>query len=115
MILVVDEFARLKQELPDVLERFVKIAIVGRALGFRMILATQRPSGVVTEPIKAITQLRACLRVEQVEDSREVVGDDAAAYFTRPGRVHWRWGQQKAETYQSAYPGALYNKPISRR
>lgn len=108
LILVVDEFARLKQELPDVLERFVKIAIVGRALGFRMILATQRPSGVVTEPIKANTQLRACLRVEQVEDSREVVGDDAAAYFTRPGRVHWRWGQQKAETYQSAYPGALY-------
>lgn len=108
LILIVDEFTRLKQELPEALDRFVKIAIVGRALGFRMILATQRPSGVVTGQIETNTQLRACLRVAQIEDSREVVGDDEAAFFTRPGRVHWRWGQKKAETYQCAYTGALY-------
>lgn len=108
LILIVDEFTRLKQELPDALDRFIKVAIVGRALGFRMILATQRPSGVVTGQIETNTQLRACLRVAQIEDSREVVGDDEAAFFTRPGRVHWRWGQRKAETYQCAYTGALY-------
>lgn len=106
LILVVDEFARLRQDLPDALDHFVAIAIAGRAFGFRMVLATQKPSGIVTGQIDANTQYRACLRVAKVEDSREVVGDDEAAYFTRAGRVHWRVGQMSAQTYQSAYPGA---------
>ncbi len=106
LILVVDEFTRLKQEMPDALDLFVKVAIIGRAFGFRMILATQKPTGVVTGQIETNTEYRASLRVAQVQDSRDVVGDDEAAYFTRPGRVHWRKGTKPPQTYQSAWPGA---------
>lgn len=106
LILVVDEFTRLKQDLPESLDHFVKVAIIGRAFGFRMILATQKPAGVVTGQIEANTQYRASLRVAQVEDSREVIGDDEAAYFTRAGRVRWRVGQMPPQTFQSAWPGA---------
>lgn len=106
LILVVDEFTRLKQELPDALDTFVKVAIVGRAFGFRMILATQRPAGVVTGDIETNTQLRMCLKVAKVEDSREIIGDEGAAYFTRAGRVRWRYSQQKPHEFQCAYTGA---------
>lgn len=113
LILVVDEFTRLKQELPEALVTFVKVAIVGRAFGFRMILATQKPTGVVTGQIDSNTQLRMCLKVAKAEDSREVIGDEGAAYFTRVGRVRWRYMLQTPHEFQCAYTGARYEPQIS--
>jgi S-DNA-T family DNA segregation ATPase FtsK/SpoIIIE len=108
LILVVDEFTILKEELPDALDHFVRIAAAGRVFGFRMILATQRPTGVVKGQIEANTKSRMCLMVTKPEESREVIGDAGAAYFRRKGRVRWRYKQEAPANFQSAWATAPY-------
>ena len=97
----IDEFAMLAKEYPDVLSSLVSVAAVGRTLGVHMILATQRPAGVVNEDILANTNLRVALRVQSRDDSINVVGVPTAAAIGRtqmgrafvklgPGRHHAR-------------------------
>ena len=101
LLLVIDEFAMLAKEYPDVLSSLVSVAAVGRTLGVHMILATQRPAGVVNEDILANTNLRVALRVQSRDDSINVIGVPAAAAIgrspdgprlreARPGRHHAR-------------------------
>jgi hypothetical protein len=71
--LVIDEFASLKAELPDFVTGLVTIAQRGRSLGIHLILATQRPSGVVSADIRANTNLRIALRVTDESESRDVI------------------------------------------
>ncbi|MGH8970235.1 MAG: FtsK/SpoIIIE domain-containing protein, partial [Actinomycetes bacterium] len=58
LVLVVDEFATLAEELPDFVGGLVSIAQRGRSLGVHLVLATQRPAGVVSANIRANTSLR---------------------------------------------------------
>ena len=51
LLLVIDEFAMLAKDYPDVLKSLVSVGAVGRTLGVHMILATQRPAGVVNDDI----------------------------------------------------------------
>ena len=74
LLLVIDEFAMLAKDYPDVLKSLVSVAAVGRTLGVHMILATQRPAGVVNEDILANTNLRVALRVQSRDDSINVIG-----------------------------------------
>ncbi len=94
LVLVIDEFAELVQELPDFVTGLVRIARVGRSLGVHLILATQRPAGVVTGEIKANTGLRVALRMEDPGDSMEVLEAPDAARISRsvPGRAYARVG-----------------------
>ena len=62
LVVVVDEFATLVAEVPGFVEALVAIAQRGRSLGVHLVLATQRPSGVVSEDIRANTNLRIALR-----------------------------------------------------
>jgi DNA segregation ATPase FtsK/SpoIIIE and related proteins len=55
LILIVDEFAALAEELPDFLDGLIDIAQRGRSLGIHLILATQRPGGVISPEIRANT------------------------------------------------------------
>lgn len=88
LLVVVDEFATLACEHPDVLDTLVRVAAQGRSLGIHLVLATQRPGGVVSPAIRANTSLRVCLKVLDTADSREVLGHDGAAHLPRhPGRV----------------------------
>lgn len=88
LVVVVDEFATLAVEHSDVLETLVRVAAQGRSLGIHLVLATQRPSGVVSPAIRANTTLRVCLRVLDAADSRDVLGHNGAAHLERhPGRV----------------------------
>jgi DNA segregation ATPase FtsK/SpoIIIE, S-DNA-T family len=109
LVLIVDEFAVLRDKLPDTLQGFVQVAIRGRAFGFRMILATQKPSGVVSTQIDANTDLRLCLRVAKPEDSQEVIKRPDASSLTHAGRVYMRVGDDLVfEQFQSAFGGAPY-------
>lgn len=95
LVLVVDEFATLAAEHPEVLDALVRVAAQGRSLGIHLILATQRPNGAVSPSIRANTNLRVCLRVLDPSDSRDVLGHDAAAHLpTHPGRVIVSTGAQ---------------------
>ena len=109
LLIVVDEFAALAAEVPDFVNGMVNIAQRGRSLGMHMILATQRPQGVITENIRDNTDLRIALRVAADADSQDVIGVSDAAHVSRrtPGRA-WirRIGQGEATPVQSAFVGA---------
>ena len=92
LVLVIDEFATLAEELPDFVTGLVGIARRGRSLGVHLVLATQRPGGVVSPEIRANVDLRIALRVTDAAESTDVVGCDAAAWIDRslPGRAFVR-------------------------
>ncbi len=94
LVIVIDEFAELVRELPDFVSGLIRIARVGRSLGVHLILATQRPAGVVSPEMKANTGLRVALRMEDKQDSSEVLDAPNAASITRatPGRGYVRTG-----------------------
>ena len=94
----------LAKEYPDVLSSLVSVAAVGRTLGVHMILATQRPAGVVNEDILANTNLRVALRVQSRDDSINVVGVPAAAAIgrTQMGRAFVKLGQDDITPVQTA-------------
>ena len=104
LVIVVDEFAALATELPDFMARLVDIAQRGRSLGVHLVLATQRPAGVVNDMIRANTNLRVALRVQTAADSVDVVGMAGAAGLDRlrPGRAILRVGQDEAVRFQAA-------------
>ena len=92
LVVVVDEFATLANELPDFLTALVGIAQRGRSLGVHLLLATQRPAGVVTDDIRANTNLRLALRVHDRSDALDVVGDERPATFPAACRAGRRCG-----------------------
>lgn len=104
LLLVVDEFAMLAKEYPDVLSSLVSVAAVGRTLGVHMVLATQRPAGVVNDDILANTNLRVALRVQSREDSTNVIGVPAASAIgrTQMGRAFVKLGQDDITPVQTA-------------
>ncbi len=107
LVLVVDEFATLARELPDFVTGLVSLAQRGRSLGIHLLLATQRPSGVVSPEIRANTNLRIALRVTDVAESEDVVGcpDAAAIVAATPGRAVVRTGPERVTTVQTAWVG----------
>ncbi|GAB3127804.1 FtsK/SpoIIIE domain-containing protein [Glaciibacter psychrotolerans] len=98
LMIVVDEFAELKTELPDFITGLVRIARVGRSLGVNLVLATQRPSGVVTPEMQSNLNLRIALRVTDRADSGDVIGTPDAALISssNPGRGFVRVGLDAA-------------------
>jgi S-DNA-T family DNA segregation ATPase FtsK/SpoIIIE len=104
LVVVIDEFASLAKELPDFLGALVAIAQRGRSLGIHLLLATQRPAGVVTDDIRANTNLRVALRLQDRADSVDVVGDEAPARFPPgiPGRAALRLGPDELVLFQTA-------------
>ena len=109
LVVVVDEFATLAAELPDFLDALVDIAQRGRSLGIHMVLATQRPAGVVDAKIKSNTNLRISLRVQDDADSQDVIGTNDAARLRRSdmGRGFVRMGAGDIVPLQSAYAGGV--------
>ncbi len=107
LVLVIDEFRVLAEELPEFLDGLVRIAAVGRSLGIHLVLATQRPGGIVSADIKANVNLRIALRVRDPVDSVDVVeAPDAAAISERtPGRALRRTGSGPLVEFQTARVG----------
>ena len=99
LVVVVDEFAALADELPDLLRSLVALAQRGRSLGMHLVLATQRPSGAVSSDIRANVALRIALRTSDPADSHEVIGSDAAFRIgaQSPGRAIMRSGGTQTE------------------
>ncbi|MDQ1686261.1 MAG: segregation ATPase FtsK/SpoIIIE, family [Frankiaceae bacterium] len=108
LLVVVDEFATLAKELPEFVDGVVNIAQRGRSLGVHLILATQRPAGVVNDNIRANTNMRIALRMNDETDSRDVVGVPDAARLPRsiPGRAYVRTGAGELALVQVAFAGA---------
>jgi len=107
LVLVVDEFAALAQELPEFVGGLIGIAQRGRSLGVHLALATQRPGGVVSADIRANTNLRVCLAVPLDADSRDVLDSPLAATIARstPGRGYARTGHGELTAFQAGRIG----------
>ncbi|MCO5969323.1 FtsK/SpoIIIE domain-containing protein [Actinoallomurus sp. WRP6H-15] len=118
LVLVIDEFATLAAELPGFVDGLVDVGRRGRSLGVHLLLATQRPAGVVTADIRANTNLRIALRVTAPEESTDIIDDPSAARISKatPGRCYVRSGAAAPHAVQSARiggrrPGALTATP----
>ncbi|MEP7017250.1 MAG: FtsK/SpoIIIE domain-containing protein, partial [Actinomycetota bacterium] len=107
LIIIVDEFAALVQEVPEFVEGVVNVAQRGRSLGLHLILATQRPAGVIKDNLRANTNLRMALRMADESDSADVLGSDVAASFDPavPGRAVAKSGPGRLTPFQTGYAG----------
>lgn len=107
LMIVIDEFASMARELPDFVAGLVNIAQRGRSLGIHLILATQRPSGVISPEIRANTNLRVALRMTDKSESKDVIDANEAADITKsqPGRAYARLGSTSLIPFQSARVG----------
>ena len=116
LVVVIDEFASLAKELPDFLGALVSIAQRGRSLGVHLVLATQRPAGVVTDDIRSNTNLRIALRLQDRADAHDVVGDALPAGFPpgAPGRAVLRLGPDELIVFQVADSSSSV-RPVSTR
>ena len=90
IIIVIDEIHVLRQQLPDAIERFIRIASLGRSLGMHLIACTQHPLGQVHAEMKSNMALNLCLRVRDGMQSAELIGSSAAAGIppTMPGAFY---------------------------
>ena len=86
VFIIIDEFAQLKAMYPDMLKYLIEVARIGRSLGVHLILSTQKPSGIVDDQIWANSKFRICFRVQTPMDSKEVLMNDKACFFNRPGQ-----------------------------
>lgn len=109
LVIVIDEFATLAKEVPDFVDGVVDVAQRGRSLGVHLVLATQRPGGVVSSNIRANTNLRIALRVNDTSESTDVIDapDSGRIPRDRPGRAYLRMGHSELTELQTAYVGAL--------
>lgn len=110
MILVSDEFAELKANVPEFLEELTSVARIGRSLGVHLILATQKPSGVVNDQIEANSTSKIALKMASVQDSNELLKTPDAAQIINPGRGYLKVGENEVyELFQSGYAGVSYD------
>lgn len=109
LFMISDEFAELKSEQPDFMDELISTARIGRSLGVHLILATQKPAGVVNDQIWSNSNFKISLKVSDREDSMEVLKTPDAASITLPGRAYLEVGNNELyELFQSAYSGADY-------
>ena len=113
LFIIVDEFAEMVKENPDFKAQLDSITRLGRALGVSLITATQRPAGAVTDQMRANMKFRICLRVETMEDSRELLRRSDAAFLPPniPGRAYLQVGNENVELMQVARAGGPYTGP----
>lgn len=110
LFIISDEFAELKSQQPDFMDALVSTARIGRSLGVHLILATQKPSGVVDDQIWSNSRFKVCLKVSTAEDSRELLRRPEAAEIKETGRFYLQVGfNELFELGQSAWAGAKYN------
>ncbi|NQX11499.1 type VII secretion protein EssC [Microbacteriaceae bacterium VKM Ac-2855] len=110
LVLVSDEFAELKANVPEFLDELTSVARIGRSLGVHLILATQKPSGVVNDQIEANSTSKIALKMASEQDSNELLKTTDAAHITNPGRGYLRVGQNEVyELFQSGYAGVPYD------
>ena len=109
LFIICDEFAELKSQQPDFMENLISVARIGRSLGVHLILATQKPSGVVNDQIWSNTKFRVCLKVQDESDSKEMLKRPEAASLKQTGRFYLQVGfDEYFALGQSGWCGAKY-------
>lgn len=114
LFVVSDEFAELKVQQPEFMAQLISAARIGRSLGVHLILATQKPTGVVDDQIWSNSRFRVCLKVQERADSIEMLKRPDAVELKDTGRFYLQVGfNELYELGQSAWCGAPYT-PLDR-
>lgn len=109
LFIISDEFAELKSQQPEFMEQLISAARIGRSLGVHLILATQKPSGVVDDQIWSNSKFRVCLKVQDKADSQDMIKCPDAAELSQTGRFYLQVGFNELFALgQSAWCGAEY-------
>ena len=109
LFIICDEFAELKANQPEFMDKLISIARIGRSLGVHLILSTQKPSGVVDDQIWSNAKFKICCKVQTTEDSNEMIRKPDAAYLKDSGRFYLQVGYDEIFTIgQSAFSGNSY-------
>lgn len=110
LLIISDEFAELKSQEPEFMNQLVSTARIGRSLGVHLILATQKPAGVVSAEINSNSKFRICLKVQTRADSDEMLRRPEAAELRETGRFYLQVGYNEFFALgQSAWCGAPYH------
>lgn len=111
LFIISDEFAELKKEQPEFMKELVSTARIGRSLGVHLILATQKPTGVVDDQIWSNSRFKLALKVQDESDSKEILKTPDAARITKSGQAYLQIGNNEIyELFQTAWSGASYGK-----
>lgn len=109
LFIISDEFAELKKQQPEFMQELISTARIGRSLGVHLILATQKPSGIVNDQIWSNSKFKVCLKVQDRSDSVEVLKRPEAASIKEAGRFYLQVGYDDFfDKGQSAWSGAKY-------
>ncbi len=109
LLIICDEFAELKQQQPDFMEQLISTSRIGRSLGIHLILATQKPSGIVNDQIWSNSKFKVCLKVQDKSDSNEILKKPDAAFLKQTGAFYLQVGNDDYYNLgQSAWAGAKY-------
>ena len=109
LFIISDEFAELKSQQPDFMDQLISTARIGRSLGVHLILATQKPAGVVDDQIWSNSKFKICLKVQDRSDSMDMIKCPDAAALKNPGRFYLQVGYNELFALgQSAWAGAQY-------
>ena len=109
LIIISDEFAELKDQRPDFMDQLISTARIGRSLGVHLILATQKPAGVVNDQIWSNSKFRVCLKVQDKSDSMDMIKCPDAASLKQTGRFYLQVGYNELFAQgQAAWTGAQY-------
>ena len=109
LFIICDEFAELKSQQPEFMDNLISVARIGRSLGVHLILATQKPSGVVNDQIWSNSKFRVCLKVQDASDSKEMLKRPDAASLKQTGRFYLQVGYDEYFALgQSGWAGAKY-------
>lgn len=95
LFIIADEFAELKALQPQFLDCLKQTARIGRSLGIHLLLATQKPSGVVDDQIWSNSRFHLCLRVQDRSDSQDMLKREDAAYIRRTGLFYFQVGNNE--------------------
>lgn len=119
LFIICDEFAELKAQQPDFMDELVSTARIGRSLGVHLILATQKPSGIVDDQIWSNSKFKISCKVQTTEDSNEVIKKPDAAFLKEAGRFYLQVGYdeyfvegQAAYTGNNYVPSETYNQKV---
>ena len=109
LFIISDEFAELKKEQPEFIDELISTARIGRSLGVHLILATQKPSGIVDDQIWSNSKFRVALKVQEKSDSMDVIKCPDAVTLKKAGRFYLQVGYNDYFAIgQAAYAGTKY-------
>jgi len=112
LMLIIDEFAEMKVNFPEYMADIMSIVRIGRALGFHLLLSTQRPAGVIDDQIYANSKYKFCLRVNNEFDSLDILNSPVASKIQYPGRGFLQIGSFTPKMLQIFWSSGYDNEGI---